>query len=105
MKTNIIQVTFGGPDTQLGARMTVPCRKPNVLLLSLTVLALLAKSPAEYSVALVAGGAVLGFDHQVHIDLDRSHTVLSPDDARLFASELKKIADAIDPFSGRERGE
>ena len=56
------------------------------------------KSSAEYSVALVAGGAVLGFDHQVHIDLDRTHTVLSPDDARLFASELKKIADAIDPL-------
>jgi hypothetical protein len=34
----------------------------------------------------------------VHIDLDRTHTVLSPDDARLFAAELKKMADAIDPL-------
>lgn len=49
------------------------------------------------SVALVTGGAVLGFDDQVHIDLDRAHTVLSPDEARRFAFELKRIADMIDP--------
>ena len=52
----------------------------------------------EPSVALVTGGAVLGFDDQVHIDLDRTHTVLSPDEARRFAAELKRIADAIDPL-------
>jgi hypothetical protein len=45
------------------------------------------------------------FDDQVHIDLDRAHTVLSPDEARRFAAELKRIADVIDPFPGRERGE
>ena len=59
----------------------------------------------EHSVALVSGGAILGFDDQVHIDLNRAHTVLSPDEARRFAAELKIIADVIDPFSGRERGE
>jgi hypothetical protein len=60
---------------------------------------------AEHSVALVTGGAVLGFDDQVHIDLDRPHTVLSPDEARQFAAELKRIADVIDPLPDRERGE
>jgi hypothetical protein len=51
------------------------------------------------------GGAVLGFDDQVHIDLDRSHTVLSPSDARHFAAELNRIADAVDHLPGRERSE
>ncbi len=60
---------------------------------------------SEPSAALITGGAVLGFDDQVHIDLNRAHTVLSPDEARRFAAELKRIADKIDPFSGRERGE
>jgi hypothetical protein len=59
----------------------------------------------EPSVALVTGGAVIGFDNRVHIDLDRSHTVLSPDEARQFAAKLKRIAAAIDPFPGRKRGE
>ncbi len=59
----------------------------------------------EPCVALVTRGAVLGFDDRVHIDLDRAHTVLSLDEARQFAAELKRIADAIDPFSSRERGE
>jgi hypothetical protein len=59
----------------------------------------------EPCVALVTGGAIIGFDDQVHIDLDRSHTVLSPDEARRFATEVKCIADAIDPLPGRERGE
>ena len=59
----------------------------------------------EPCVALVTGGAVIGFDNQVHIDLDRAHTVLSPDEARQFAAKLKRIAAAIDPFSGRKRGE
>jgi hypothetical protein len=59
----------------------------------------------EPCVALVTGGAVLGFDDRVHIDLDRAHTVLSLDEARQFAAELNRIADAIDPFSSRERGE
>jgi hypothetical protein len=54
---------------------------------------------ANHCVSLVAGGAILGFDDHVHIDLDRSHTVLSPDEARRVAVELKKIADAIDPVS------
>jgi hypothetical protein len=40
----------------------------------------------------------------VHIDLDRAHTVLSPDEARGFAAELKRIADAINPLSCRRRG-
>jgi len=53
----------------------------------------------EPSVSLVAGGAVLAVDDQVHIDLNRSHTVLSPNDARHFAAELKRIADVIDPLS------
>jgi hypothetical protein len=53
----------------------------------------------NHSVALVSGGAILGFDGNVHIDLDRSHTVLCPDEARRVAFELKKIADAIDPLS------
>ena len=60
---------------------------------------------AKYSVTLVAGGALLGFDDQVHIDLDRSHTVLSPDEARQFSAELKRIADEIEPFSAEEGGE
>jgi hypothetical protein len=51
----------------------------------------------EPCVAVVTGGAILGFDDQVHIDLDRAHTVLSPDEARRFAFELKRIADMIDP--------
>jgi hypothetical protein len=55
-------------------------------------------APPEPRVALVAGGAVLGFDGGVHIDLDRAHTVLSPDDARQFAAGLKQIADMIDPY-------
>jgi len=53
----------------------------------------------ESSVSLVAGGAVLAVDDQVHIDLGRSHTVLSPNEARQFAAELKRIADMIDPLS------
>ena len=53
----------------------------------------------EPSVSLVAGGAVLAVDDQVHIDLSRSHTVLSPNEARQFAAELKRIADVIDPLS------
>jgi hypothetical protein len=60
---------------------------------------------AEPSVMLVPGGAVLGFDDEVHIDLDRSHTVLSPSDARHFAAELARIADAVDHLPGRERSE
>jgi hypothetical protein len=54
---------------------------------------------ADHCVTLVIGGAILGFDDRVHIDLDRSHTVLSPNDARQFAFELKRIADVIDPLS------
>ena len=38
-------------------------------------------------------------------DLDRTHTILSPDEARRFAAELKRIADVIDPLLGRRRGE
>jgi hypothetical protein len=56
----------------------------------------------DHCVALVTGGAVLGFDDRVHIDLDRSHTVLSPDDARQFAAELKRVADLIDPLPQKE---
>ena len=52
---------------------------------------------ADHCVALITGGAILGIDDRVHIDLDRSHTVLSPNDARQFATELKRIADMIDP--------
>jgi hypothetical protein len=53
----------------------------------------------EHCVALVIGGAILGFDDRAHIDLERSHTVLSPNDARQFAAELKRIADVLDPLS------
>ena len=53
----------------------------------------------EPNVALVTGGAILGFDDRVHIDLNRAHTVLSPDEARRFAAELKRISDMIDPLS------
>jgi hypothetical protein len=59
----------------------------------------------ESHVALVTGGAVLGFDDQVHIDLDYAHSALSPDEARQFAAELKRIANAIDPLSGLKSGE
>ena len=44
----------------------------------------------EHSVALVSGGAILGFDDQVHIDLNRAHTELSPDEARRFATGAQK---------------
>ena len=98
MKTNIIHVSFGGPDTKLGTRTHVSVQQTKYSIFKLDCRIAPRKSPAEYSVALVAGGAVLGFDHQVHIDLDRAHTVLSPGDARLFAAELKKIADVIDPL-------
>lgn len=50
----------------------------------------------EPIVALVTGGAILGFDGRVHIDLDCTHTVLSPDEARHFAAKLKWIAVAMD---------
>lgn len=50
----------------------------------------------EPNVALVKGGAILGFDEQVHIDLDRAHTVLSPDEARRFAAHLETIASTIE---------
>jgi len=50
----------------------------------------------EPNVALVTGGAILGFDDRVHIDLNHAHTVLSPEEARRFAAELKRMADAID---------
>lgn len=50
----------------------------------------------ESSVTLVTGGALLGFDDQVHIDLDRAHTVLSPNEARQFAAQLIRMADAMD---------
>jgi hypothetical protein len=66
---------------------------------------LLRRSVANPVVMLVPGGAVLGFDDQVHIDLDRSHTVLSPSDARHFAAGLNRIADAVDHLPGRERRE
>jgi hypothetical protein len=33
------------------------------------------------------------------------HTVLSPDEARQFAAELKRIADVIDLLPDRKRGE
>ena len=64
----------------------------------------LRKGVAEQSVALVTGGAVLGYDDQVHIDLDCAHTVLSPDEARQFATELNRIADVMDPLPGRKGG-
>jgi hypothetical protein len=98
MKTNIIHVSFGSPDTQLGARTHVSLQQIECSIVTFDCRVAPRKSLAEYSVALVAGGAVLGFDHQVHIDLDRAHTVLSPDDARQFATELKRIADVIDPL-------
>ena len=57
------------------------------------------------SLAPAKSDGLLGFDDQVHIDLDRSHTVLSPDEARQFSAELKRIADEIEPFSAEEGGE
>lgn len=51
---------------------------------------------SEPNVALVIGGAILGFDNEVHIDLDRAHTVLSPDEARRFAIRLETIAATIE---------
>jgi hypothetical protein len=51
---------------------------------------------SEPNVALVRGGAILGFDNEVHIDLDRAHTVLSPDEARRFAIRLETIAATIE---------
>jgi hypothetical protein len=70
-----------------------------------TILVTASDLKPECSVALVTGGAILGFDDRVHIDLDFAHKVLTPDEARQFADELKRIADAIDPSSGRGRGE
>ena len=60
------------------------------------------KSTSKHCVTLVTGGAILGFDDRVHIDLDCAHTALTPDDARQFAAELKRIADVIDPTSQSE---
>jgi hypothetical protein len=59
---------------------------------------------SEPSVALVTGGAVMGFDNQVHIDLDCAHTVLTAEQARQFAAKLKRIAAAMDSFAGPKRG-
>ena len=101
MKTNVIHVSFGSPGTELGVRAHVSVQQTEYSIVKFDCRIAprkRRKSFAEYSVALVAGGAVLGFDRHVHIDLDRAHTVLSPDDARLFAAELKKIADVIDPL-------
>jgi hypothetical protein len=72
-------------------------RRPQNMLVTNFMTALDLKP--ELSVSLVAGGAVLAVDDQLHIDLDRSHTVLSPNEARQFAAELKRIADVIDPLS------
>jgi hypothetical protein len=91
--------TRGLSNYQLGARTHVSVQQTECSIVEFGCLSAPGKSLAEYSVALVAGGAVLGFDHQVHIDLDRTHTVLSPNDARQFAAELKRIADVVDPLS------
>jgi hypothetical protein len=99
MKTNIVHVSFRGPGTRLGARTHVSVQQTEHSIVKFACHIAPRESLAEYSVALVAGGAVLGFDHQVHIDLDRAHTVLSPDDARQFATELKRTADLIDSLS------
>ena len=64
-----------------------------------TILLTASDLKPEPNVALVTGGATLGFDDRVHIDLNRAHTVLSPDEARRFAAELKRISDMIDPLS------
>ena len=61
-----------------------------------TKLAMATDLKSEPSVAHVTGGAILGFDNQVHIDLDRAHTVLSPDEARRFAVQLETIAATIE---------
>jgi len=59
----------------------------------------------RFSAASVTGGAGLGFDGEVHIDLDCAHTVLSADEAMRFAAELKKIADTIDLLPDKRQGE
>jgi hypothetical protein len=106
MKTNIIHVSFGVPGTLLGAWTDVSVQRTAYSAMNFAYRIIAPrKSIAEYSVALVAGGAVLGFDDQVHIDLDCAHKVLTPDEARQFSAELKRIADAIDPLPGQERGE
>jgi hypothetical protein len=64
-----------------------------------TILLTASDLKPEPNVALVTGGAILGFDDRVHIDLNCAHTVLSPDEARRFAAELKRISDMIDPLS------
>ncbi len=56
-------------------------------------------SIADHCVALVTEGTIIGIDDRVHIELDRSHTVLSANDARHFATELKRIAHVMDPLS------
>lgn len=61
-----------------------------------TKLAMATDLKSEPSVALVTGGAILGFNNEVHIDLDRAHTVLSPDEARRFAIRLEMIAATIE---------
>ena len=54
----------------------------------------------EPCVALVTGGAVLGFDDRVHIDLDRAHTVLSLDEdttpLRKFQAEVTSASKPYD---------
>ena len=99
MKTNVIHVSFGSPGTELGVRAHVSVQQTEYSIVKFDDRINPRKSPAEYSVTLIAGGAILGFEDRVHIDLDCAHTVLSSNEARQFAAELKKIADVIDSIS------
>jgi hypothetical protein len=72
---------------------------PSILAYFAYLLAAPHKNIVEHYVTLVTGGAILGFDDRVHIDLDCAHTALTPDHARQFAAKLKRIADVIDPPS------
>jgi len=56
MKTNIVHVSFGGPDTKLGARTHVSAQQTEYSIVKFDCRIAPGKSLAEYSVALVAGG-------------------------------------------------
>ena len=73
MKANVLHVSFGH-RSNLSAAWTLASaqRTENSAVNFAFRIRAPRNSIAEPSVALVTGGAVLGFDDQVHIDLDRA---------------------------------
>ena len=105
MKKKYHSYDIQGKYTDMGAQKNPPAQRRGCSVIPFNNPIASRKGYADQCVALVSGGAVLGFDDEVHIDLDRSHIVLSPDEARQFSDELKRIADTIDPLPGHEHGE